>query len=164
MCIRDSTHREPGVVGAASDNERAMSEIICDGVHIHPSMIRAAFKMMGAERMIFISDSMRATGMPDGQYTLGGLDVKVTGNRATLVSDGALAGSVTNLADCMRTAVTQMGIPLEKAVKCAAVNPAKSIGIYDQYGSITPGKVANAVLLDQETLEIKGVILKGQML
>ena len=67
-----------------------MSEIICDGVHIHPSMIRAAFKMMGAERMIFISDSMRATGMPDGQYTLGGLDVKVTGNRATLVSDGAL--------------------------------------------------------------------------
>lgn len=99
------THREPGVVGAVSDSEHVMAEIICDGVHIHPSMVRAAFKMMGADRMILISDSMRATGMPDGQYTLGGLDVKVVGNHATLVSDGALAGSVTNLADCLRTVV-----------------------------------------------------------
>ena len=155
------THREPGVVGAASDNERAMSEIICDGVHIHPSMIRAAFKMMGAERMIFISDSMRATGMPDGQYTLGGLDVKVTGNRATLVSDGALAGSVTNLADCMRTAVTQMGIPLETAVACATKNPAISLGIYEERGSISIGKKADILLLDQN-LTLKKVIKSGR--
>ena len=155
------THREPGVVGAASDNEHAMSEIICDGVHIHPSMIRAAFKMMGAERMIFISDSMRATGMPDGQYTLGGLDVKVTGNRATLVSDGALAGSVTNLADCMRTAVTQMGIPLETAVACATKNPAISLGIYEERGSISVGKKADILLLDQN-LTLKKVIKSGR--
>ena len=155
------THREPGVVGAASDNEHAMSEIICDGVHIHPSMIRAAFKMMGAERMIFISDSMRATGMPDGQYTLGGLDVKVTGNRATLVSDGALAGSVTNLADCMRTAVTQMGIPLETAVACATKNPAISLGIYEERGSISVGKKADILLLDQN-LALKKVIKSGR--
>ena len=148
-------------VGAASDNERAMSEIICDGVHIHPSMIRAAFKMMGAERMIFISDSMRATGMPDGQYTLGGLDVKVTGNRATLVSDGALAGSVTNLADCMRTAVTQMGIPLETAVACATKNPAISLGIYEERGSISIGKKADILLLDQN-LTLKKVIKSGR--
>ena len=155
------THREPGVVGAASDDEHAMSEIICDGVHIHPSMIRAAFKMMGAERMIFISDSMRATGMPDGQYTLGGLDVKVTGNRATLVSDGALAGSVTNLADCMRTAVTQMGIPLETAVACATKNPAISLGIYEERGSISIGKKADILLLDQN-LTLKKVIKSGR--
>lgn len=155
------THREPGVVGAASDDEHAMSEIICDGVHIHPSMIRAAFKMMSAERMIFISDSMRATGMPDGQYTLGGLDVKVTGNRATLVSDGALAGSVTNLADCMRTAVTQMGIPLETAVACATKNPAISLGIYEERGSISIGKKADILLLDQN-LTLKKVIKSGR--
>ena len=98
-----------------------------------------------------------------GIAQLGGQPVIVKGNRATL-EDGTIAGSNTNLMKCMRTAVKQMGIPLEKAVKCAAVNPAKSIGVYDKYGSITPGKVANAVLLDQETLEIKGVILKGQML
>lgn len=153
-------HREPGVVGAVSDSEHVMAEIICDGVHIHPSMVRAAFKMMGAERMILISDSMRATGMPDGQYTLGGLDVKVRGNRATLVSDGALAGSVTNLADCMRTAVTKMGIPLEAAVACATKNPAISLGIYEERGSISVGKKADIVLLD-ENLNLKTVIKSG---
>ena len=72
--------------------------------------------------MILISDSMRATGMPDGTYTLGGLDVSVNGNRATLVDGGALAGSVTNLMDCMRTVVKVMKIPLETAVACATAN------------------------------------------
>lgn len=156
------THREPGVVGAVSDSEHVMAEIICDGVHIHPSMVRAAFKMMGAERMILISDSMRATGMPDGQYTLGGLDVKVRGNRATLVSDGALAGSVTNLADCMRTAVQQMGIPLETAIACVTKNPAISLGIYEERGSISAGKKADIVLLD-ENLDLKTVIKSGML-
>ena len=79
------THRAPGVVGAVSDSDNVMAEIICDGIHIHPSVVRATFKMMGADRMILISDSMRATGMPDGTYTLGGLDVNVVGKRATLV-------------------------------------------------------------------------------
>ena len=157
------THREPGVVGAVSDSEHVMIEIICDGVHIHPSMVRAVFKMMGADRMILISDSMRATGMPDGQYTLGGLDVEVVGDRATLVSDGALAGSVTNLADCLRTVVKKMEIPLETAVACATINPAKSLGIEDTYGSIAPGKKANIVLLD-ENLDLKMVIKDGQEL
>ena len=66
-------HRAPGVVGAVFDSKHVMAEIICDGIHIHPSSVRATFQMMGADRMILISDSMRATGMPDGQYTLGGL-------------------------------------------------------------------------------------------
>nr|WP_296189210.1 N-acetylglucosamine-6-phosphate deacetylase [uncultured Anaerobutyricum sp.] len=154
------THRETGVVGAVSDSEHVMAEIICDGIHIHPSMVRAVFKMMGAERMIFISDSMRATGMPDGQYTLGGLDVKVRGNRATLVSDGALAGSVTNLADCMRTAVTKMRIPLETAIACATKNPAISLGVYDERGSISVGKKADIVLIDKD-LVLKTVIKDG---
>ena len=156
------THRAPGVVGAVSDSEHVMAEIICDRVHIHTSVVRATFKMMGADRMILISDSMRATGMPDGQYTLGGLDVNVVGNRATLVSDGALAGSATNLMDCMRTAVKKMGLPLETAVACATANPAKSLGEFDKYGSITEGKKANVVLLDQE-LNLKMVIKDGKI-
>ena len=147
----------------ADYDEYCEAELICDNVHIHPAIVRNTFKMFGEDRVIFISDTMEAAGLEDGMYELGGQPVIVKGNRATL-EDGTIAGSNTNLMKCMRTAVKQMGIPLEKAVKCAAVNPAKSIGIYDQYGSITPGKVANAVLLDQETLEIKGVILKGQML
>ena len=137
-----------------------MAEIICDGIHIHPATVRATFEMMGADRMILISDSMRATGMPDGQYTLGGLDVKVVGKLATLVSDGAIAGSATNLMDCMRTVVKEMRIPLETAVACATMNPAKSLGVYEEYGSITEGKKANIVLLDKD-LELQAVIKDG---
>lgn len=154
------THRSPGVVGAVSDSPHVNAEIICDGVHIHPSVVRAAFKMLGGERMILISDSMRAAGMSDGRYSLGGLEVEVKGNRATLVSNGALAGSVTNLMDCMRTAVKDMGIPLETAVACAAMNPAKALGAYDMYGSITKGKKGNVVLLDEQ-LNVKLVVKDG---
>ena len=157
------THRAPGVIGAVADSGHVMAELICDGVHIHPAVVRTTFKMLGAERIIFISDSMRATGMPDGRYTLGGLDVDVKGNRATLVSDGALAGSATTLPDCMRTAVKEMGIPLETAVACVTANPAKSLGIYDEYGSITPGKKADIVLLGKE-LELKCVVKDGKVI
>ncbi len=153
------THRSPGVIGAAFDCEHVHAELICDGVHIEPSVIRATFKMFGDDRIILISDSMMATGLHDGKYTLGGQDVTVVGNKATL-ADGTIAGSATNLMKCMRTAVS-FGIPLASAVKCAAVNPAKEIGIYDRYGSITPGKYANLVLLDQD-LKLVKVLLKGK--
>lgn len=154
------THRAPGVVGAVFDSKDVMAEIICDGIHIHPSVVRATFQMMGADRMILISDSMRATGMLDGQYTLGGLDVKVVGRLATLVSDGAIAGSATNLMDCMRTVVKKMELPLETAVACATINPARSLGVEEQYGSLEAGKKAHVVLLDQD-LELKAVIKDG---
>ena len=157
------THRAPGVVGAVADSPHVMAELICDGVHIHPAVVRATFKMLGEDRIIFISDSMRATGMPDGRYTLGGLDVDVKGNHATLVSDGALAGSATNLMDCMRTAVKNMDIPLETAVACATMNPAKSLGVYETRGSITPGKKADLVLLDRD-LRLKAVVKDGKIL
>lgn len=157
------THRAPGVIGAVYDSKHVMAEIICDGVHIHPSAVRATFEMMGEDRMILISDSMRAAGMPDGSYTLGGLDVNVVGNRATLASDGAIAGSVTNLMDCMKTAVKTMNIPLETAVACATINPAKSLGIDAEYGSIRAGKKAHIVLMDQE-LNVQQVIKDGELL
>ncbi|MDE7403953.1 MAG: N-acetylglucosamine-6-phosphate deacetylase, partial [Lachnospiraceae bacterium] len=157
------THRAPGLVGAAADTHKVEVELICDGVHIHPASVRTTFKMFGDERIILISDSMMATGLEDGDYSLCGQAGKVGGNLATL-QDGTIAGSATNLMDCMRTAVLKMGIPLESAVKCAAVNPAKSVGIYDQYGSITPQKKANVVLLKKEDLSLRGVILEGQLL
>ena len=156
-------HRAPGVVGAVFDSKHVMAEIICDGIHIHPATVRATFQMMGADRMILISDSMRATGMPDGQYTLGGLDVKVVGKLATLVSDGAIAGSATNLADCMRTAVQKMNLPLETAIACATINPARSLKIDDEYGSLEEGKKANVVLLEPD-LTLKCVIKDGKQI
>ena len=153
-------HREPGVIGAARDDEKCHVEMICDGIHIHPSVVRATFAMFGADRIILISDSMRAAGLSDGQYTLGGQDVFVKGSRATL-ADGTIAGSVTDLMGCMRTVVKKMGIPLEDAVACASANPAKEIGIYDRCGSITEGKDADFVLLDAD-LNVKAVYVCGK--
>ncbi len=157
------THRAPGVIGAAADTRKAEVELICDGVHIHPAAVRTTFRIFGDDRIILISDSMMATGLEDGDYSLGGQAVRVVGNLATL-QDGTIAGSATNLMDCLRTAVLKMGIPLESAVKCAAVNPAKSAGIYDRHGSITPGKAADVVLLTKESLALKQVILGGKVL
>lgn len=154
-------HRDPGVIGAARDSEHVHVELICDGIHIHPATVRATFEMFGDDRIVMISDSMRATGIDDGEYTLGGQAVKVVGKLATLVSDGAIAGSCTNLMDCIRTAVKEMHIPLESAVACATMNAAKSVGLYDQYGSITEGKAGNVVLLDKD-LNLVEVILNGE--
>lgn len=153
-------HREPGVIGAAFDTPHSYVELIADGLHVHPSTVRATFKMFGEDRLILVSDSMMAAGMPEGEYSLGGQKVMVYNNKAVL-SDGTIAGSITNLMDCMKNCVLNMGIPLEQAVKCAAVNPAKAIGIYDLYGSITPGKIANIVLMDKK-LDIRAVIIKGK--
>ncbi len=153
------SHREPGPIAAAADFEGCRAELICDGVHIHPAVVRATFRLFGDDRIILISDSMRATGMPDGEYELGGQRVFVKGRRA-LLADGTLAGSVTDLADCVRVAVKEMGIPLTSAVKCAAVNPAKAIGIYGEYGSLTAGKYADLLILDRN-LELKEVFRHG---
>lgn len=154
------THRSPGVIGAVFDSSHVYAELICDGIHIHPSVVRATFQMMGKERMVLISDSMRAAGMPNGRYTLGGLDVDVKDRKVTLVSDGALAGSASTLMECMYTAVTQMNLPLETAVACASVNPAKCLGVYDERGSIETGKIADLVLLD-ESLAVQMVFKNG---
>ena len=156
------THRTPGVIGAVAENENVTAELICDGIHIHPAVVRSTFQMLGKDRVILISDSICATGMTDGRYVLGGLEVDVEGKRAVLASDGTLAGSVTNLMDCVRIAVREMGIPLETAVACASVNPAKKLGIYGEYGSVEAGKKADAVLLDRE-LNVKTVIKAGRM-
>ena len=153
------SHRAPGVIGAACDNEHVRVELIADGIHIHPAVVRTTFKMFGSDRVVLISDSMMATGLTDGDYSLGGQAVKVVGQLATL-ADGTIAGSATNLMGCVRSAVKNMGIPLGTAIKAAAVNSAKAIGITDNYGSITPGKKANLVLLDKD-LNIVKIFFKG---
>lgn len=154
-------HRAPGVVGAAYDAEDVMVELIADGEHIHPAVVRGTFQMFGPERVVLISDSMRACGLSDGEYTLGGQSVCVKGKRA-LLSDGTLAGSVCNLMDMVRSAV-KMGIPLGTAVKCASVNPAKALKIYASRGSLRCGSIADAVLLDKD-LNIRYIIQEGRVI
>ncbi len=151
-------HRDPGIIGAAADKDNCYVELITDGIHSHPAIVRTTFKLFGDDKIILISDSMRATGMSDGKYSLGGQLVNVVGSLATL-EDGTIAGSATSLMDCIRKAVS-FGIPLESTIKCATINPAKEIGVYDQMGSITPNKIANLVLLDKD-LNIKKVIING---
>ena len=156
------THRAPGVVGAAFDHPEVKVELISDGVHIHPSVVRAVFQLFGAQRVILISDSLRATGMPDGRYPFGGQEIEVHGNRATMVGDpNTLAGSVSDLMACLKSAVS-FGIPLADAVRAAAVNPAQVLGVFPRMGSVDTGKLANLAILD-ENLELKDVFFRGRL-
>lgn len=165
-------HREPGVVGAvmdaAAEGKEIMAELICDGFHVHPSVIRTAFQLLGEDRMVLISDSMRAAGMPEGEYALGGQEVVVQniperGCVAVLKKNGSLAGSTASLPDCVRTAVRKAGIPLEQAVAAATINPARCLGIEKEQGTISVGKWADILLWDQN-LETRMVICRGIIL
>jgi len=154
-------HRRPGVIAAAAENERVTAELICDGLHVHPSMVRLAFRIFGADRMCLVSDALRCCGMPDGQYTLGGQDVFLKNRLATL-ADGTIAGSATNLFDCMRLAVS-FGIPMEAAVLAATRNPARELGCLAEVGTLEPGKRADFVVCGAG-LERKAVYLGGEQL
>lgn len=147
-------HRDPGVVGAVFQDERVRAELICDGQHIHPAVLKTAFQVLG-DRAMVVSDSMRANGMPEGSgFDLGGQMVTVTGGKATL-ADGTIAGSVTNLHQEIKNLVSY-GIPFEQAVKSATLIPARAIGLDGEIGSIEPGKAADLAVLD-ENLDIVSV-------
>ena len=147
-------HRKPGVVGAVFDDSRVRGELICDGFHIHPAVLRAAFLLLG-DRALIVSDSMRANGMPEGEaFDLGGQMVTVHQGKA-LLPDGTIAGSVTNLHQEIKNLVS-FGVPFEQAVKAATLIPARAIGLDGEIGSIAPGKRADLVVLD-ENLDIAAV-------
>ena len=152
-------HREPGVIGAAFDTENIFMEIICDGIHVHPAVIRNTFRQAGKDRMILISDSMCATGLADGNYKLGGQDVTVNGSTC-LLSNGALAGSATDLFKCVKNAI-EFGIEKETAIKAATQNPARLIGVDNVTGSISKGKNADLLLVDKDFNLIK-TFVKGR--
>lgn len=151
-------HRNPGVIPAAAENPNVRAELICDGQHVHPASVRLAFAMFGAERIVLISDALRCLGLPDGQYELGGQDIFLTGNIARL-TDGTLAGSVTNLYACMCNAI-RFGIPEEDAVRAATYNPACAIGAQTQIGSIETGKLADFLVCSADYSQ-KQVFLGG---
>ena len=154
------THREPGPIIAALERG-AEVELITDNVHIHPAMVRFTFNTFGDDHVILIADSMMACGLPDGQYSLGGQAITVKGPRATLTEHpDTIAGSNTCLYDCMKRAVLEMNVPLESAVRAASENPAKSIGIDNDYGSLAAGRYGNVILADKE-LNIQAVYQKG---
>ena len=147
-------HRKPGVVGAVMDDDRVRGELICDGFHIHPAVLRMAFRVLG-DRALIVSDSMRANGMQEGDsYDLGGQMVQVSGGKAVL-ADGTIAGSVSNLHQEVKNLVAY-GVPFAQAVKSASLIPAKASGLDHEIGSIAPGKRADLLVLD-EKLDITAV-------
>ena len=150
-------HRKPGVIGAAFERGDVFAELICDGQHVHESTVRMAFRLF-PKRICLISDALRCCGMPDGKYTLGGQDVFLADHVAKL-SDGTLAGSATNLFDCMKQAI-RFGIPKEEAILSATLNPARQIGREEEIGSIEPGKYADFIVCD-EMLNKEAIYLAG---
>lgn len=154
-------HRKPGVIPAAAEDARVSAELISDGQHVHPASVRLAFRIFGSARMVLISDSLRCCGMPDGEYELGGQQVFLKDGIAKL-ADGTIAGSATNLYECMQRAVS-FGIPREDAIRAASYNPARQIGCLNEVGSIADGKTADFVICDAE-LNRKAVYLRGKKL
>ena len=124
-------------------------------------MVRFTFNTFGDDHVILIADSAMSCGLPDGQYSLGGQAITVRGPLATLTEHmDTIAGSNTCLYDCMKRAVLEMDVPLESAVRAASENPARSIGIDNDYGSLAAGRYGNVILADQ-ALNIKAVYQKG---
>lgn len=152
-------HRKPGVIGAAAENEKVQAELICDGLHVHPSAVRMAFKLFPG-RIVLVSDALRCCGMPDGEYELGGQQVFLQGGIAKL-SDGTIAGAATNLYQGMLNAIA-FGIPKEEAILSATMNPAKALGYDKEIGAIESGYRADFVICDKN-LNRKQVYIAGKI-
>ena len=146
-------HRNPSVIGAAVQ-KNAYVQAICDGIHLHPAIIMTLYKLFGTDRMILISDSMRATGYKDGEYEFGGQQVFVKGSEARL-ADGTLAGSVSTLLNCVKCAI-KFGIPESDAFKMASETPAKLLGI--PKGELKIGYDAYFIVIDDDYNVIQTVI------
>lgn len=153
-------HRHPGPIGAASERENVTAELICDGIHVHPSAVRMAFRLFPG-RICLISDALRCCGMADGSYSLGGQEILLSGGVARLTG-GAIAGSAADLYQCMRRAVS-FGIPREQAVWAATALPARVIGRESETGAIADGRTADFVICGGE-LEPEAVYLGGKRL
>lgn len=158
--MRDFNHREPGVVGAALTDDRVYCEIIYDRVHLHDAAVKLSLKAKGYHKLILVSDAIRAAGLTDGKYELGGQVVK-TYNGVARLATGSLAGSSLDLRKAVYNMINFLDIPIHQTVKMASLNPAKAINVEENLGSIEIGKTADLILFDKD-INIKKVILKGK--
>lgn len=154
-------HRAPGPIAALLEDERVTVELINDGTHLHPAMLELAFHHAGAHRVALITDAMDAAGFGDGTYHLGPLEVEVKDGVARLVEGGSIAGSTLTLDTAFKRSVTVDRLPVESVVQAISANPAKLLGLYDQVGSLEPGKYADLVVLDA-AFDVKGVMRRGE--
>jgi N-acetylglucosamine-6-phosphate deacetylase len=158
--MRALNHREPGILGAVLENNELTADIIADGIHVHPSVLGLFLRAKGADRAILITDAISATGMPDGVYSLGGLEVQVSNGRCEY--QGKLAGSVLTLDRAIRNVMNFAGWQLQQAIKLATLNPAQRLGISDQRGLLAPGRQADLVVLTPKG-EVVHTIIGGEI-
>jgi N-acetylglucosamine-6-phosphate deacetylase len=144
--MRALDHREPGIVGTVLTTDSLFAELICDGIHTAKELVKIWWRCKGPERAILVTDAMSATGMPDGEYHLGGFAVQVANGRAT--ANGVLAGSVLTLDRALSNFLAFTGAPLEQGLRLLTVNPAAMTGIRDVAGSLAVGGAANLVAVD----------------
>lgn len=158
--MRGLHHREPGVVGVAMEDDNSFCELICDGIHVNPLVVKLLSKAKTPERIVLITDSMPATGYSNHEVIFGGVNVIVKDGIAR-TEDGTLAGSTLKLLDGVKNYSKFCNLPLSTAIRSATINPAKAIGVDNILGSITVGKRADLVVLD-ESLKVNATIVKGK--
>lgn len=148
-CMSPLHHREPGVVGASLVNDSVYNEIICDFIHVAPEAVKVAYRCKGKDRIVFITDSIGAAGLPDGEYKFGPLTTFVKDGVAR-IAEGNLAGSSLRTNVALGNVVRELKIPLADAMLGVTKNPAKALGIYDEIGSFACGKRAHFTALDED--------------
>jgi N-acetylglucosamine-6-phosphate deacetylase len=170
--MRPLDHREPGVLGAVLDLPEVSCELICDGIHVEPAVLRLAYRAKGRSGVTLVTDAMQAAGMPDGEYRLGATAVTVTGGRAVTGGGGAIAGqadtgdggaiagSTLTMDAAVRNAVRFLGVTVEQASALASANPARVVGLADRKGAVAAGYDADLVVLDDE-LRVRGTLVAG---
>jgi N-acetylglucosamine-6-phosphate deacetylase len=157
--MRPLDHRAPGILGTVLTDDALFAELICDGVHVAPEMVKLWWRAKGPERAILVTDALSAAGMPDGVYRLGDFSVQVANGRAT--ANGVLAGSVLTLDRALANFIKFTGAPLEQALRLLTVNPASMTGLGDQAGALAVGQPANFVAVDS-TGKLVGSVVSGQ--
>lgn len=158
--MKPLNHREPGTVGGLLYTD-TKCELICDFIHVNPTVISLTYKIKGKDKINLITDTTMGAGYPDGEYILSGRKTIVKDKKAFL-EDGTIDGGTSSLLDCVKNLVS-IGIPLEEACMMASKNPAETLGIYKEKGSLTIGKIADILILDRK-LNLKYIILRGKVL
>jgi len=154
--MRPLDHREPGILGVVLTTDSLFAELICDGIHTAPELVKLWWKAKGPERAILVTDAMSAAGMPDGEYQLGGFAVQVANGMATL--GGVLAGSVLTLDRALANFLQFTGAPLEQALRLLTANPAAMTGLGNQAGKLAVGQPANLVAVDVTGLLVASLV------
>jgi len=156
------SHRSPGAVGGMLTNDSVFCELICDGFHVDPLVLKVAFRSKGPDKILLITDAMSGAAMPDGNYNLGGRTV-IVNNGSAKMDDGTLAGSVLTMNESYWNIIKFTGASSVEAARMSSLNASTRLGLTDQIGTIGPGRQADLAILDQTTRTTLAVMISGRL-